>query len=151
MKKAINLSSISIVHFATPGNFSSKPEENFILAGNRHINVKELYEIFKSRKQNQKEPLELVVFSSCRGATGDENVSFGFAGIPIRMGARSSLASLWKVSDKPSAILMEEFYSQLTTGKVTKAEALRLAQLKMLNSEYPPNYWTNYVLVGNWL
>jgi CHAT domain-containing protein len=49
---------------------------------------------------------------------------------------------------------MGEFYKELKTGKVSKAEALRLAQLKLMK-EYSnfsaPLYWAPFILVGNWL
>ncbi|BBD64364.1 hypothetical protein NIES4072_19730 [Nostoc commune NIES-4072] len=72
----------------------------------------------------------------------------------MKAGARSTLASLWHISDKSTAILIGEFYRQLVKTEVTKAEALRRAQIKLLK-DYPnysrPGYWAPYVLVGNWL
>lgn len=61
---------------------------------------------------------------------------------------------MWHSSDRSTAVLMGEFYRELATNKVTKAEALRRAQVKLLkkypNYEYPA-FWAPYVLVGNWL
>ena len=50
-------------------------------------------------------------------------------------GARSVLASLWEVDDENTAGLMREFYSRWLqpAGKLDKAEALRDAQLHLLN------------------
>jgi CHAT domain-containing protein len=75
------------------------------------------------------------------------------AGIAIRSGARSTLATLWLVNDEATADLITEFYRQFTQPGVNRAEALRQAQLKLLadpRSQHP-YYWSAFVLVGNWL
>ena len=71
----------------------------------------------------------------------------------MRAGARSTLASLWYVSDDATFELMTNFYQELTQNKLTKAAAFRQAQLKLLNNEEfsHPYYWSAFVLVGNWL
>ncbi|NEO24793.1 CHAT domain-containing protein, partial [Moorena sp. SIO4A5] len=67
--------------------------------------------------------------------------------------ARSTIASLWYVDDLATAELMTRFYQKLATGQVTKAEALRLAQQELLQSEQfnHPYYWSAFILLGNWL
>lgn len=153
LEQKINLQPFGVVHLATHGKFSSKAEETFILAANGRIYVKELDGLLKSREQNRTEPIELLVLSACETAAGDNRAVLGLAGVAIRAGARSTLASLWQIGDNSTALFIGEFYRQLTTSKVTTAEALRLAQLKLLNdSVYSrPMYWAPYVLVGNWL
>jgi CHAT domain-containing protein len=78
----------------------------------------------------------------------------GLAGMAVRAGARSTLASLWNIGDRSTAILIGEFYKELASAQVTKAEALRRAQVTLLK-RYPnysrPSSWAAYVLVGNWL
>ncbi|MCC2695849.1 CHAT domain-containing protein [Nodularia sp. LEGE 04288] len=153
LEQSINVQPFGVVHLATHGKFSSKAEETFILAANGRIYVRELDGLLKSREQNRTEQIELLVLSACETAAGDNRAVLGLAGVAIRAGARSTLASLWQIGDNSTALFIGEFYRQLTTGKVTKAEALRLAQLKLLNdSAYSrPMYWSPYVLVGNWL
>ncbi|HBY75818.1 MAG TPA: hypothetical protein DEG47_02130, partial [Cyanobacteria bacterium UBA11148] len=68
-----------------------------------------------------------------------------------RAGARSTLATLWQVSDRSTAELMGQFYKTLTEPEVTKAEALHQAQLDVFKQYKAPYYWAPYVLVGNWL
>ena len=71
----------------------------------------------------------------------------------VKAGARSTLATLWPVNDESTAILMGQFYKQLSNTKQNKAEALRKSQLALLkdpNYEHPL-YWAPYILVGNWL
>ncbi|NEO95535.1 MAG: CHAT domain-containing protein, partial [Moorea sp. SIO3G5] len=90
-------------------------------------------------------------------ATGDKRAALGLAGIAIRAGARSTLATLWQVNDASTAEFMNQFYQQLNNPQLTKAEALRNAQLAFLKKKYPntdyhrPHIWAPFILVGNWL
>ncbi|MBN4006230.1 CHAT domain-containing protein [Nostoc sp. LPT] len=150
--KTINAQPFRVVHLATHGQFSSKAKDTFILAADGRINVSELDSLLKSREQKRTEPVELLVLSACETAAGDNRAALGLAGVALRAGARSTLASLWQIGDNSTALFIDEFYRQLMTGKTT-AEALRFAQLKLLEApEYNrPMYWAAYVLVGNWL
>ncbi|HCF28309.1 MAG TPA: hypothetical protein DEV81_14160, partial [Cyanobacteria bacterium UBA11049] len=97
--------------------------------------------------------IELLVLSACQTAAGDNRAALGLAGIAIKAGARSTVASLWSLDDESSALLMGEFYQELANRKVNKAEALRNAQLALLEEpRYShPRFWASFVLVGNWL
>jgi CHAT domain-containing protein len=67
---------------------------------------------------------------------GDRDAELGFAGLSYQSGVKSSLASLWRVSDTGTLALMREFYQQLSNPEVTtKAEALRQAQIAMLKGQ----------------
>ncbi|MFN6535744.1 MAG: CHAT domain-containing protein [Nostoc sp. EkiNYC01] len=144
----------NVVHLATHGQFSSRSEDTFILATDGPINVSDLDLLLRRRDETQSQALELLVLSACQTAEGDNRATLGLAGVAVRAGARSTMASLWNVGDRSTAILVGEFYHQLVSAKVTKAQALRQAQL-MLLQKYPnysrPGYWAAYVLVGNWL
>lgn len=142
-----------VVHLATHGQFSSNYQNTFILAWDGEINVKQLDELLRSRDPSKSDPIELLVLSACETATGDRRAALGLAGVAVRAGARSTLATLWKVSDSSTATLMTEFYRQLANPGITKAEALRRAQNSLLqNRSYRnPYFWAPYVLVGNWL
>ncbi|MFN6480831.1 CHAT domain-containing protein [Nostoc sp. DedQUE07] len=152
LAKTINAQAFRVVHLATHGQFSSKAKDTFILAADGRINVSELDSLLKSREQKLTEPVELLVLSACETAAGDNRAALGLAGVALRAGARSTLASLWQIGDDSTALFIDEFYRQLVTGKTT-AEALRFAQLKLLEApEYNrPMYWAPYVIVGNWL
>ncbi|MHC5767071.1 MAG: CHAT domain-containing protein [Nostoc sp.] len=152
LAKTINAQAFRVVHLATHGQFSSKAKDTFILAADGRINVSELDSLLKSREQKRTEAVELLVLSACETAAGDNRAALGLAGVALRAGARSTLASLWQIGDNSTALFIEEFYRQLMSGKTT-AEALRFAQLKLLEApEYNrPMYWAPYVIVGNWL
>ena len=94
-----------------------------------------------------------MVLCACQTAEGDDRAALGLAGMAIRSGARSTLATLWSVNDNSTAALMSAFYEELSSAELSKAEALRRAQIKILQTpEYShPYYWSPFVLIGNWL
>ncbi|PPT10074.1 TPR repeat [Geitlerinema sp. FC II] len=142
-----------IVHIATHGQFSSQAEKTFILAYDTPVNVRELEELLQRREEDASEVLELLVLSACETAAGDDRAALGLAGVAVRAGARSTLATLWQVDDAATSLFMSAFYEELAKPGITKAEALRQAQLSLLEQgEYfPPYFWAPYVLVGNWM
>ncbi|MDX2300011.1 MAG: CHAT domain-containing protein, partial [Xanthomonadaceae bacterium] len=75
------------------------------------------------------------------------------AGVAVRAGVRSAVATLWAINDESTVPLIETFYRQLRQPGVTKAEALRTAQLAMLNDLDwgHPAVWSPFILIGNWL
>lgn len=152
-QETVNSAPFSVVHLATHGQFSSQAEETFILTWNDRINVNQLNSLLRSRDPSQTSSIELLVLSACETLTGDKRASLGLAGVAVRAGARSTLATLWQVNDQTTTLLMSQFYGALNKEMVTKAEALRQAQLTFLNDpQYSrPYFWAAYVLVGNWL
>ncbi|MCC3426092.1 MAG: CHAT domain-containing protein [Microcoleus sp. PH2017_01_SCD_O_A] len=144
--------SYPIVHLATHGQFSSNAADTFIVTWDQKVNVKEFDRLLRSRTGEKQQPIELLVLSACETASGDNRAALGLAGAAIRSGARSTVATLWQVNDESTAIFMTEFYRQLGGSKASKAEALRNAQLTLLqNEEYQnPYFWAPFVLVGNW-
>ncbi len=141
-----------VLHLATHGQFSSNLEETFLLAWDQKISISDLDNLLRSRR-DKSEPVELMVLSACQTAEGDDRAALGLAGMAIRSGARSTLATLWSVNDSSTAALVTEFYQELSNADLTKAEALRRAQIKILQKpEYShPYYWSPFVLIGNWL
>ena len=144
-----------IVHIATHGQFSSDPRETFVVAWDEQIDVFTLSNILRNREESGSEPLELLVLSACQTATGDDRAILGLAGIAIQSGARSTLSSLWVIQDQSTAVLMSLFYQALNdpTAPVTRAEALRQAQVKLIATPgyQAPYFWAPYVMVGGWL
>lgn len=142
-----------IVHLATHGQFSSRLEDTYLLTWDGQVNVKELSELLKNRGGNSSKAIELLVLSACDTATGDERAVLGLAGLAVKSGARSTIATLWPVKDKAAEILMTQFYEQLRQSKMTKAEALRQAQIELIRKTdfRDPFFWSAFVLVGNWI
>ena len=166
-----------IVHFATHATFlPGSPLDSFILLGNGEIiTLQEVQdEWFFS-------DLDLVVLSACqtglggKDETGEEILGFGY--LMQNAGANAAIASLWAVDDGGTQTLMSTFYSNLLETNSTKAEALRQAQLTLINqgegSETVPRggfrligfaeetetqtwsrlshpyYWSPFILIGN--
>lgn len=151
----ISAVSYPIVHLATHGQFSSQADDTYILTWDGKIKVNELSGVLKTVEISRDNALELLVLSACETAAGDNRSALGLAGIAVRSGARSTVATLWRVDDEATATLMSQFYDQLVQANrtgITKAEALRRAQLAILEKpEYKsPYYWAAYVLLGNW-
>ncbi|MEA5552687.1 CHAT domain-containing protein [Anabaena cylindrica UHCC 0172] len=153
LEKNVNTLPVNVLHLATHGQFSSRPEDTFILANDGSINILQFDNLLRSQSDTSRQILELLVLSACQTASGDNRATLGLAGAAIKAGARSTVASLWHINDQSTAILIGEFYNELVNSKVTKAEALRRAQVKLL-TKYPnyshPSYWGAYILVGNW-
>ncbi len=142
-----------VIHLATHGQFSSRLEDTFLLTWDGQVNVKELSELLKNRSGDSSKAIELLVLSACDTATGDDRAVLGLAGLAVKSGARSTIATLWPVKDKAAKMLMTLFYNQLRQPNMTKAEALRQAQINLIRQTdfHDPFFWSAFVLVGNWL
>ncbi len=149
----MSAASFPIIHIATHGQFSSNFEETVIVTWDALLNIRQLDNLLKARRASGENTIELLVLSACETATGDRRAALGLAGMAVRSGASSTVATLWSVNDQATAELMSQFYGQLATEKTTKAEALRQAKLALLKNRWyqHPFYWASYVLVGNWL
>ena len=154
LQKQLNRTNAPIVHLATHGQFSSDPENTFIVTWDNRIPVNEFTNLLRDREAGKINPIELMVLSACQTAAGDNKAALGMAGIAVRSGARSTLATLWSVKDQSTTFLMNEFYRDLVKSEsnIHKAASLRQAQLALIRSDdfSHPFYWSPFVLVGNW-
>ncbi len=143
----------SVVHLATHGQFSSQAQNTFLLSWDERINVKSLDRLVRQQERLISEPIELMILSACQTAAGDKRAGLGLAGVAVRSGARSTIATLWSVQDQSTANLMSQLYTELNRPGINRASALRQAQVSVLNTpQYQhPFYWAPFVLVGNWL
>lgn len=153
IKEKLEASSFPIVHLATHGEFSSSAEKTFILTWDGRLNINQFEKVLKTRERIGSEAIQLLVFSACQTAQGDDRAALGLAGMALRSGARSILATLWSVSDEATSTVMSQFYRELANTKVSKTEAIRRAQLNLLKQPKfeHPLFWAPYVLIGNWL
>ncbi len=163
-----------IVHLATHANFiSGKPKDAYIQLWNDRLQLGQMKDL------NWNKPgLDLLVLSACRTAVGDRESELGFAGLAVKTGVKTTIASLWSVNDTATMSLMSKFYDGLLRSPL-KGEALRQAQLAMLrgnvviqnnqligvnttgaiglpsemetsNSNFVhPYYWAAFTVVGN--
>jgi len=146
-----------IVHFATHGFFNSKhPELSGIVLTTMDPNgikkdglmsLPDVYSLDLSA--------ELVVLSGCQTALGKELKGEGLVGLShsfMSAGAKSVVASLWKVDDRATAFLMGEFYKGMLQKGMTPSAALRSAKLKMIHDTQwtQPYYWAGFVLQGEY-
>ncbi|MEB3121866.1 MAG: CHAT domain-containing protein [Snowella sp.] len=153
LEKSLTYQSFPIVHLATHGRFSSQLQDTFIATWNELLDINQLANLLKSSNPTGDRGVDLLVLSACETAAGDERAALGLAGMAVRSGARSTIATLWSVNDQATSKLMGELYQQLANQKVTKAEALRQAQLALLGDKWyqHPFYWAPYILVGDWM
>ena len=125
---------------------------NFDSEGRRQDGFLRTYEIYRLRLLAR-----LVVLSSCQSALGKEVKGEGLVGLThafMYAGVPRVVASLWTVSDNPTAQLMAQFYREmLKNGQMSPAAALRSAQLSMLKDKRweSPYFWSGFVLQGEWL
>jgi CHAT domain-containing protein len=117
--------------------------------------------------------VELLTLSACETALGSEadpghGVEVeGLGAIAQQAGASAVLATLWPVADESTAELMRALYQAHKDDHLDKADALRKAQLTLLQGGVSadvgghskagaapfshPFFWAPFILVGNWL
>lgn len=146
-----------IIHLAAHGilNDTNPMYSRIVLAqgSTKEDGLLEAWEIM-----NMELNADLVVLSACDTGRGRIGAGEGVIGLTWALfvaGSPTTVVSQWKVDSASTAQLMVNFYRNLKTLKptVSKAEALRAASLKMLQSgEYKhPFYWASFVMVGNGL
>jgi CHAT domain-containing protein len=152
LEAALSKAPINLLHVASHGQFSRDPGETFVLTFDGHLTLAQLRRAISAGKLRE-EPLELLTLSACQTATGDERAALGLAGVALGAGARSALASLWAVNDESTSLLIEGFYENLARKGMTKAAALRQAQIDLSHDERfaHPAYWAPFLVIGNWL
>lgn len=153
LKQALQATPFSILHFATHGQFSPDPTENFIITGQGETVTFGQLEGFIQAGSPNNSQIDLVMLTACDTAAGDDRATLGLAGVAIRAGARSAIASLWQADDTVTAQISQDFYRFLKDPNLNKAQALQQAQIQALRrgSGVTPGKWAPLILVGNWL
>ncbi len=151
------LSQYRIVHFATHGLLNAeRPELSGLVlslvdqAGKPQDGFLRLHEIY-----NLQLPADLVVLSACQTGLGKDIKGEGMIGLTrgfMYAGAARVVASLWRVDDYATSVLMKKFYRGMLQEKLRPAEALRKAQLEMMQQKQwqSPFFWGAFVLQGEW-
>jgi CHAT domain-containing protein/Flp pilus assembly protein TadD len=143
-----------LLHLATHGVLNSDPRFSYIVLSppeTGNLTVREILGL-----SGQFRNTSLITLSACETAIEEDpqkagmelttlSNAFKVAGVP------SIVATLWEIGDRSTAMLMKDFYGNLKK-KMNKLEALRQAQLTMINNpEYShPYYWAPFMLIGEW-
>ncbi len=169
-----NLTKRKVLHIATHGKFvpGNQYESYLVLGDGNKLSIDDILIL-----EDYLDDVHLVVLSACETAVGDSfltdlkqeegieinALSFYF----LSGGAETVMASLWRVDDTSTSLLMQRFYCLLAneTPSITKAQALKKAQMSLLkntpldceqstsdNTDFThPHYWTPFILIGNGL
>lgn len=142
----------SVVHIASHGQFEPESRQSYLLAYDGRLTMDGLERLMRLSRYRE-EPIELLTLSACMTAAGNDRSALGLAGVAVKAGARSALATLWYVNDQASSYLVTNVYRQLANESQSKAKALQAAQLQMLAERRfrHPGYWSPFLLIGNWL
>jgi CHAT domain-containing protein len=148
-----------VIHLATHGYFNpvramssgvllSAPERELV-DETVSDGVLQAWEIYSQLKLKA----ELVVLSACESGRGQNVRGEGIVGLTRALqyaGARSIVATQWKVSDKSTSALMVAFHRLLRQG-VAKDEALRqaMAVVRQHRATAHPYYWAGFFLIGD--
>jgi CHAT domain-containing protein len=151
--KKLDLSKFKILHFATHGIINNEewwrsaliflPDKDLLEDGS--LQPREIYGL----KLNS----DLVVLSACQTGKGKLEKGEGVMGLVnafLNTGSKSVISSLWNINDRSTAQFMNYFYQKIIEGK-SKAEALMLAKIEMINSKFShPFHWAAFILMGDW-
>jgi len=141
----------NVVHFATHAAFvPGNPINSFILFGNGGRATLDEIETWDLTD------VDLIVLSACQTAVGgwldngEEILGLGYQ--MQQAGALATVATLWIVDDEGTKLLMDAFYNAIQQRTLSKSEALRQAQLSLINGKHEhPYYWAPFILIGNGL
>ncbi|MFZ1371118.1 MAG: CHAT domain-containing protein [Ferruginibacter sp.] len=156
----ISLRQKKYIHFATHGvlNYSSDysqsylkllPDKDTSNGNNGQLTMREIQSLGIT-------DCNMVILSACQTAVSKQLVkgwNISPANSFLVSNVKTVVASLWKVADEPTGLLMQYFYENLSLPvPMEKAEALRQAQVKLSQSPRfsHPNYWGAFVLYGDW-
>ncbi|WP_161557626.1 CHAT domain-containing protein [Acidisarcina polymorpha] len=139
-----------VIHLALHGYANVEHPERSALAfapdaSTRNDGVMDLQAIQRLRFR-----ASLITLSACDSGVGPiseadvDNLANAF----IEAGAESVVAALWDLEDQTTALLMTDFYKNLSTHK-SKGDALRNAQLDVLAAGLPPYYWASVEVLGD--
>ncbi len=135
----------SLVHLATHGQFGGTLKTSFIQTFERPIFLEEVEQILSQRK----DIIELLTLSACKTAVGNQRSVLGLAGVALRAGIKSVLASLWAVKDEETFSLISRFY-QYWQGGISQEKAYQQALVELIaQPDSHPKNWSAFILIRN--
>ncbi|KPA17892.1 secreted protein containing Filamentous hemagglutinin [Candidatus Magnetomorum sp. HK-1] len=140
-----------IVHFATHGVFGDTGKDSFLLTYNKQLDMNNLENLMSMGKYRNHQ-VDLLTLSACQTALGNERAALGLAGVAVKAGVRSAIATLWYVDDQATSLAIRELYRQLRKKDMSKAKALQNAQKMLIGQQkyWHPVYWAPFLLIGSW-
>ncbi len=155
VKKTCNLAKYNYIHFATHGDIDEENPGLSSLVFTKNDNSPEDGYLHANEIYNLDLNADLVVLSACQTGLGKLVRGEGIVGLTrafMYAGTPSVLVSLWSVSDLSTSMLMDSFYRNLVKSRLNKTDALRKAQLDLINNVKfsNPFYWAPFVLIGSW-
>jgi len=148
---------VPLLHLSTHATADTdNPERSRILFSSEDKDGRPDYLFLREVYDLDLRGVELATLSACdteRGKMIRGEGMQGFSRALLSAGSRTTVTTLWRVADQPTSDFMKQFYYALGQGK-TKAQALRLAKLKFLQSGGPlahPRHWAAFVLNGDGL
>lgn len=157
MALSSKIGQFQIVHFATHSFLNSEHPElsGLVLTmvdsnGTRRNGLLLLADIYSLDLA-----AELTVLSGCETALGKDLSGEGLVGFThsfLSAGSKSIISSLWKVDDRPTAILMSDLYQHMLQKGMPPAAALRAAKLKLMTDRRwrTPYFWAGFVFQGEY-
>jgi len=151
LRELLGREDFDLIHLATHAEIAPRRADSFLLTHDGGLPMDEL-ERQIARRRFAGRPLELITLSACRTAVGDADSALGLGGLAVQSGARSALASLWRVDDAASSRLMSGFYRRwLDQPERGKARALQAAQQELIEAGFGhPFFWAGFQLIGGW-
>jgi CHAT domain-containing protein/tetratricopeptide (TPR) repeat protein len=149
--KQVSMESTEVVHLALHGyaDLDYPDRSALVFAPEQTTSAEDgLLQVREIRGLHLK--AKLVTLSACNtgvgpvGQTGVANLVNAF----IEAGADSVVSTLWELEDHTTEHLMAQFYSQLANHQ-RKVDALRAAQMELLDKGVPPYYWASFQVVGD--
>jgi CHAT domain-containing protein len=152
----LRVADYKIIHFATHGLVNrERPELSGIVLSrfdekgrklNEFVRLHDIYGLNLNA--------DLVVLSACDTGLGKEIKGEGLQSLNnafLQVGAKTVMASLWKVEDGATLELMKNFYDAIKNKNATPSQALRWAQMKLRqNPQYQsPFYWAAFTVQGD--
>ncbi len=140
-----------VVHIASHGLFGHDIDSTFIMTYDELLTLDGLQALLRSSRPHG-QGIELLTLSACQTAEGDDRAPLGMSGSALKARARSALGTLWPVADESARLVMDGFYQRLARGGLARVQALRQAQLALLQQRERshPFHWAPFVLIGDW-
>ncbi|KPA15126.1 hypothetical protein MHK_004676, partial [Candidatus Magnetomorum sp. HK-1] len=141
-----NMKDANIIHIATHGIFAGKKNESFLLTYDSKLTIDKL-ESLVGYSKDQNHTVDLLTLSACQTALGNERAALGLAGVAVKAGIKSVVATFWYVDDEATSLAIREFYKQLLKPGLSKAKALQNKNISEIGVKALNDYLIEFQLM----